>query len=92
MTFLSRNLLFLHLVPAQDVSAVLILIIHHPSQANNLAPFLKLIVFKPFCPRTGLTAFWSVFAQIADTFQRNSFTCGKPEFTNTIFPIILVTS
>jgi hypothetical protein len=72
VTFLLRNLLYLHTGPAQDVSTVGKLIIHHPSQANNLAPlFFKPIFFKPFWPRTGLASIWRACVQIADNCQRN---------------------
>jgi hypothetical protein len=45
----------------------------------------KPIFFKRFRPRTGLANIFMARAQISDNFRRNTFACGKSEFTNTIF-------
>ena len=58
----------------------------HPRQTNNLA-LLQLMFFEISQPRSGLANFLRVHAKNVDNFRRNSFTCGKPEYTSTIFPL-----
>jgi hypothetical protein len=55
-------------------------LICRPGQTYNVAYSLSFF---------GLEQGWRIFfmarAQISDNFRRNTFACGKPEFTNTIF-------
>jgi hypothetical protein len=54
--------------------------------------FPKPIFFQRFGLGQGWRTFLRVHVHIAGNIRRNSFACGKPVFTSTVFPIISVTS
>ena len=63
-----------------------------PGQAIHLAPLrTEPIFFNVFGLERGWRTFLRARALIKNNFRRNSFACGKPEFTSTIFPIMPMT-
>jgi hypothetical protein len=60
-----------------------------PKQANNLAP---LQTNNLQALQHGWQTYLKAHAKMADNFQTNYFTCGKPKFTSITFSIIPVPS